>query len=67
MYFFTGGGGGYDCGANNPCTPANINAGKLYHPHHEETKFVQCDQYGRCYVMPCEPGTKWNQATETCT
>ena len=51
---------------SNPCTPENIKNGNFYHAHHDETKFVQCDEWGGCFVMPCGPGTVWNQEALTC-
>ena len=58
--------GGYDCVTTNPCTSENLSAGQLYHPYIDKDHFVQCDMSGRCFVMPCGPGTKWNQAILTC-
>jgi len=56
----------YDCGDNNPCTQENIDAGRFYFPHHVVTNFVQCSAHGQCWVMPCAPGTEWNQELQTC-
>ncbi|KAK2157278.1 hypothetical protein LSH36_194g05092 [Paralvinella palmiformis] len=57
---------GYDCDANNPCTPENIDEGNFYFPHHDPEKFVQCDEHGGCFVMPCAPGTVWDPEAYTC-
>ena len=64
IIFFPG--PGYNCQEKNPCTPENIAAGKFYHPHEDKTKFVQCDQWGGCFEMPCGPGTEWDQDALTC-
>ena len=57
---------GYDCDANNPCTPENIHNGNFYFPHHDVAKFVQCDAHGGCFVMHCAPGTIWDPNLNTC-
>jgi len=50
----------------NPCTEAAIAEEKFYHPHCKNVdKFVQCDEFRGCMVMPCAPGTKC-QAELTC-
>ena len=51
----------------NPCNSETIEEnGGYYFPHHEETNFVQCDDHGGCFVMPCGPDTKWDQEAYTC-
>ena len=55
---------GYNCDDNNPCTPENAAAGEFYFPHEDPTKFVQCSEWGQCYVMDCGPGTEWNPAVD---
>lgn len=62
-----GGGDGHDCDANDPCDPENTKKNGYYYAHHEETKFVQCDEWGGCFVMNCGPGTAWSQEALTCT
>ena len=58
--------GCYNCDDNNPCTPENIDDGNFYWPAEDDDHFVQCDEHGGCFVMPCAPGTEWNQELETC-
>ena len=48
------------CARSNPCTPENAAAGEFYFPHEDPTKFVQCSEWGQCYIMDCGPGTEWN-------
>ena len=68
----SGGSGGdsgeetYDCDASNPCTDENIGKGDFYHPHHDESSFVQCDEHGGCFVRDCPEGTVWDQDALTC-
>jgi len=51
----------------NPCTEESVAKGKFYHPHcKSDDKFVQCDEFRECTIMPCAPGTKWSQAESTC-
>ena len=45
--------GAYDCDENNPCNAENAAAGKFYFPNSDPTKFVQCSEWGQCYIMPC--------------
>ena len=58
--------GDYDCGENNPCTPENAADGKFHFPHKDPTKFVQCSEFGECWVRPCSPGTVWDPIAVTC-
>ena len=51
---------------SNPCTKENIDNKDFYHPHHDETKFVQCDEWGGCFVMPCPPGLIFNPKIDVC-
>ena len=39
---------------------------KFYFANDDPTKFVQCSAHKQCWVMPCGPGTVWNQAALTC-
>ena len=57
---------GYDCVNNNPCTPDNIAQERFYHQHSDPKKFVQCDQWGQCFVMNCGTNTEWSQQDQTC-
>ena len=36
----------YDCEAKNPCHPENTAVNGYYYPHHEESKYIQCDAWG---------------------
>ena len=49
-----------------PCTPENIANGDFYFAHHDPRNFVQCSEWGGCWVMPCAPGTEWVQELLTC-
>ena len=55
------------CAFSNPCTPENAAAGEFYFPHHDNDKFVQCSEWGQCYVMQCPDGTTWNPVVNNCT
>ncbi|XP_076454779.1 uncharacterized protein LOC143289621 [Babylonia areolata] len=48
----------------NPKALANHQYYHAYPPDH--TKFIQCDEWGRTFVMPCAPGTVWSQTALTC-
>ena len=38
-----------------------------YHPYPgDNTKFIQCDQYGDAFVKECLGGRIWNQNLLTC-
>ncbi|XP_036358293.1 uncharacterized protein LOC115215561 [Octopus sinensis] len=51
---------------NNPCTKENSDAGKFYFAHPNKKFFIQCNQWGTYFVMPCAPGTMWSQSAYTC-
>ncbi|KAK3587560.1 hypothetical protein CHS0354_004849 [Potamilus streckersoni] len=53
-------------GLKNPCTRETIAALKLFFPHPDATKFIQCDLWGDVYVVSCPAGLVWNQYSETC-
>jgi len=61
-----GGGTSYDCEDNNPCTPENIEKERFYFPGPTPGQFVQCSQWGQCYVMNCQPGLVWDDEAYTC-
>ncbi|WAR26735.1 hypothetical protein MAR_012439, partial [Mya arenaria] len=61
----TGPGTGAGSLANN-CSPENIANNKLFWPHPDPTKFIQCDLWGDLYVNSCPAGLVWNQYSETC-
>ncbi|GAB1605603.1 hypothetical protein Ahia01_000842400, partial [Argonauta hians] len=51
----------------NPCTPYAIALHRFYHVYPYSKKFfIQCDQFGGIWVMPCPLGTVWNQLALTC-
>ena len=59
----------HDCdgGCGNPC--ANVAADGYYHPHCDRDnihQFIQCDDFGGCFVQDCAPGTVWSQDFLTC-
>ncbi|XP_069138969.1 peritrophin-1-like [Argopecten irradians] len=48
----------------NPCTS---NSNRVYFPHPGDTsKFLQCDRFGRMYIVQCPAGEIYNQATTSC-
>ncbi|XP_033745460.1 uncharacterized protein LOC117330973 [Pecten maximus] len=48
----------------NPCTS---NSNRVYFPHPlDNTKFLQCDRFGRMYIVQCPAGELYNQATTSC-
>ncbi|XP_041372526.1 uncharacterized protein LOC121385804 [Gigantopelta aegis] len=52
----------------NPCTSANLALGNLYFPHPAyHTQFIQCDLFGKAWVMKCPPGQSWHQDLLTCS
>ncbi|KAH3881702.1 uncharacterized protein LOC127881248 isoform X3 [Dreissena polymorpha] len=53
-------------GITNPCTAATISALKLFFPHPDPAKFIQCDLWGDLFVNNCPAGLIWNQYSETC-
>ena len=57
---------GYTCAAPNPCNRENIASRGYYYAHVDANKFVQCEDHGGCFEMPCSPGTKWDDAIKTC-
>ena len=50
----------------NPCSQENIAAMKLFFPHPDTSKFIQCDLWGDVFVNSCPTGLVWNQYSETC-
>ncbi|XP_070177038.1 uncharacterized protein [Littorina saxatilis] len=51
----------------NPCTPQAIANGWFYFTYNpDQTKFIQCDEWGNAWVMPCAPTTIWSQGHYTC-
>jgi len=51
---------------DNPCVDGARGA-DLYHDHCDDpAKFIQCNAWGKCFEMPCAPGTVWNDAANTC-
>nr|AYK39577.1 peritrophin [Ruditapes philippinarum] len=62
----TGTGGTGTGNLANPCTQETIAANKLFFPHPDSTKFIQCDFWGDVFVVSCPAGFIWNQYSETC-
>jgi Dictyostelium (slime mold) repeat/EGF-like domain len=56
----------YNCGDRNPCTPENAANGLFYFSAEAPSQFVQCSEFGQCYVMNCPPGLVWDQDAVTC-
>eukprot|EP00561_Arcocellulus_cornucervis_P006026 CAMPEP_0185806104 /NCGR_PEP_ID=MMETSP1322-20130828/4235_1 /TAXON_ID=265543 /ORGANISM="Minutocellus polymorphus, Strain RCC2270" /LENGTH=411 /DNA_ID=CAMNT_0028502177 /DNA_START=97 /DNA_END=1332 /DNA_ORIENTATION=+ len=60
----------HDCdgGCGNPC--ANVATDGIYYHSHCDDKnihqFIQCDDFGGCFVQDCAPGTVWSQDFLTC-
>ncbi|XP_025091100.1 uncharacterized protein LOC112562218 [Pomacea canaliculata] len=53
--------------ANNPCTPANLRTGLFYYADPtSKTRFIQCDEWGNAWQMPCPSTQEWNQNILTC-
>ena len=49
----------------NPCT--NNPDNKVYFPHPTDmTKFIQCDRYGRMYIIQCPDNLEYSKTTSTC-
>lgn len=44
---------------------ANVRDCQLPNPKDRKT-FIQCTPDGRAYVMPCAPGTEWNDKIKVC-
>lgn len=61
----TGTGTGTGMGTN-PCLSSQAAAGKLYFPHPDIHKFIQCDNNGDAFVGSCPGGLIWNTVLETC-
>ncbi|XP_076438556.1 uncharacterized protein LOC143277563 [Babylonia areolata] len=52
---------------NNPCTPSNLAASLLLHPHpYLNNYFIKCDLLGRMYITLCPNGELFNKATLSC-
>lgn len=51
---------------DSPCTQNAISAGRFYFPHPQPEKFIQCDFWGKAYVMSCPKGYLWNAKLVTC-
>ena len=50
----------------NPCS--NNPTNRIYFPHPtDNTKFLQCDLYGRMYIIQCPPNERYNPATTACS
>jgi len=50
-------------GISNEC-----NVLDFYHPHPiNARRFLQCDDFGNCFVQRCPPGTTYNDSLSVCT
>ncbi|ESN98286.1 hypothetical protein HELRODRAFT_177168 [Helobdella robusta] len=59
--------GKYNCSINQPCTQYFRDRGQYYFANDaSNSNFVQCDEWGGCFVMPCAPGTVWSTVAYTC-
>lgn len=56
----------YNCTDRNPCTPENTANGLFFFPADDSAQFIQCSQFGDCFVMSCPPGLVWDQDFLTC-
>ncbi|KAL8559196.1 hypothetical protein ACOMHN_048443 [Nucella lapillus] len=52
--------------ANNPCTPQAIKEDRLFFPHLDNTKYIQCDLSRNAYINSCPAKLVWNAFLETC-
>jgi len=50
----------------NPCTTQAISSGRLFFPHPDANKFIQCDLWGQTFVVSCPTNLVWNAIMETC-
>nr|KAG5711271.1 hypothetical protein BaRGS_005968 [Batillaria attramentaria] len=50
----------------NPCTSQAVAQGRLFFPHPDRTKFIQCDLWGDFFVNDCPNKLVWNAYLETC-
>jgi hypothetical protein len=52
----------------NPCNMAQRQSEIYYFPSCTSCcNFIQCDEFGVAFDMPCAPGTGWDQTKQTCT
>jgi len=51
---------------NNPCTQQALSSGRLFFPHPDSTKYIQCDLWGDAFVNSCPARLVWNAYLETC-
>uniref|UniRef100_A0A0L8GW19 Chitin-binding type-2 domain-containing protein n=3 Tax=Octopus bimaculoides TaxID=37653 RepID=A0A0L8GW19_OCTBM len=50
----------------NPCTKETFDNGRLYFPHSDPTKYIQCVDIGSYIVKDCIPGNSWLQNETMC-
>jgi len=50
----------------NPCTQKALSSGRLFFPHSDRTKYIQCDLWGQAFVNSCPAKLVWNAYLETC-
>ncbi|KAK7505145.1 hypothetical protein BaRGS_00003715, partial [Batillaria attramentaria] len=53
--------------SDNPCTVQALANHQFYFTYDaDETKYIQCDEWGKAWIKPCAPTTVWSQADYTC-
>eukprot|EP00565_Helicotheca_tamesis_P000340 CAMPEP_0185740996 /NCGR_PEP_ID=MMETSP1171-20130828/38718_1 /TAXON_ID=374046 /ORGANISM="Helicotheca tamensis, Strain CCMP826" /LENGTH=193 /DNA_ID=CAMNT_0028412933 /DNA_START=505 /DNA_END=1086 /DNA_ORIENTATION=- len=55
----------YNCKARNPCDPL-LTEKKFHYPHAKDKKYVQCSEYGECFVRKCPPGLVFDDDVSVC-
>ncbi|GAB1597859.1 uncharacterized protein LOC115215561 [Argonauta hians] len=51
---------------DNPCTKESLDNGKLFFPHTDHSKYVQCTKNGSFIIKQCNPGSYWFQNESMC-
>jgi len=57
--------GCYDCEDHDPCNPLETED-EFYYTHCDADKFVQCSEYGECFVQDCPVGLVWGADVRAC-
>eukprot|EP00565_Helicotheca_tamesis_P004916 CAMPEP_0185741010 /NCGR_PEP_ID=MMETSP1171-20130828/38729_1 /TAXON_ID=374046 /ORGANISM="Helicotheca tamensis, Strain CCMP826" /LENGTH=209 /DNA_ID=CAMNT_0028412947 /DNA_START=637 /DNA_END=1266 /DNA_ORIENTATION=+ len=55
----------FDCEERNPCDPLLVE-GEYYYPGPKTHKYVQCSEYGECFLKRCPKGLEWKQDLRAC-
>ena len=53
----------FDCNKHSPCFGEN---GGKYFPVPDPHKYIQCANYGGCFIMDCPGQLVWNKDVSTC-